>query len=124
MGTSDFIPNSLKPCVPIESEFDLYAYESEIFGNFQGTVQYNMQSSAPTVSDVCAELTSSENSTPLEALASTVEKFYGSSSDSCVPSSWDDLMAGLLEVEFDGQSAMRQWIWQSCNEVRLRKTDA
>lgn len=118
MGTNASIPDSLTPCAEIKNELDLYAYESEIFGNFQGTVQYNMQmSGAATVADVCAELTS-EHATPLDALSSTVEKYYGSASDSCIPSSWGDLIGELQVEEFDGQSAMRQWVWQSCNEVR------
>ena len=42
-GGAKNLPASLMPCKPIKDEKDLYAYESTIFGNFQGAVQYNMQ---------------------------------------------------------------------------------
>ena len=115
----DSLPPSLSPCAPVKGAEDMYAYESEIFGWFQGTVQYNMQGpSIATVASLCSALTSA-SSTPIEALASMADDYFGGS---CVPSSWSDLIDELRVEEFDGSSAMRQWIYQSCNEFGYFQT--
>jgi len=123
-GSSENVPASLKPCTDMNDEYDLYAYESNIFGNFQGTVQYNMQmSGAATVADLCSELTSDAHSSPLGALDAMVGKYFASSGeDSCIASSWSEMIGELKEEAFDGSSAMRQWIWQSCNEFGYFQT--
>jgi serine protease 16 len=124
-GVSPSVPDSLKPCSPMTSEKDLYAYESTIFGNFQGTVQYNLQSSAATVADLCAELTQETHETPLIAMASMVDKYFNTATETdatCIFSSWDEMIAELQNDQFDGQSAMRQWIYQSCNEFGYFQT--
>mmetsp|Transcript_27774 Transcript_27774/g.52619 ORF Transcript_27774/g.52619 Transcript_27774/m.52619 type:complete len:541 (-) Transcript_27774:128-1750(-) len=122
-GSSDKVPANLKPCTEMKTEQDLYAYESNVFGNFQGTVQYNMQmAGAATVADLCTSLTDATATSPLGALDAMFEKFFASADSSCIASSWDE-MIGELQVEaFDGSSAMRQWIWQSCNEFGYFQT--
>ena len=125
-GTSKDLPMALRPCTPINSDLDLYTYESNVYGNFQGTVQYNMQNTAATVADVCAEMTSDSHKTPLEALNSMVDKYFNTpqaaGEATCIASSWDEMLKSLREEKFDGQSAMRQWIYQSCNEFGYFQT--
>ena len=59
-GTSADIPEALQPCGPIQTDMDLSTYESMVFGNFQGAVQYNgEQPSAPTVKMICEAVTAS-----------------------------------------------------------------
>eukprot|EP00756_Hemistasia_phaeocysticola_P065114 Hpha_TRINITY_DN8312_c0_g1::TRINITY_DN8312_c0_g1_i1::g.154377::m.154377 len=126
MGTAPTIPEALKPCAPIASELDLSMYESVVFGNFQGTVQYNLEGRPPYVSDVCGALTNSSAGSALEALAAATALFSNMNApfnERCVQSSWAaDMIAPLRNATFDGQSAMRQWIWQSCNEFGFFQT--
>lgn len=78
------------------SELDLYAYESNVFGNFQGTVQYNMQmSGAATVGDLCSVLTDEKAESPLGALDAMVTKYFASDTDTCIASSWDEMIGEL-----------------------------
>jgi len=76
------------------------------------------------VSDLCTELIKDEHSDPLAAMASMVQMFYGGEDGEavCIPSSWDELIGELQNEEFDGQSAMRQWVYQSCNEFGYFQT--
>jgi len=118
-GSTDTLPSNLKPCGDINGAGDVYAYESEIYGWFQGTVQYNEQSSSnATVRSLCADLTD-DSLSPIEALNKMAGNYFP---QACVPSSWKDLVDELSEIEFDGSSAGRQWIYQSCNEFGYFQT--
>jgi serine protease 16 len=121
MGSSKDLPDSLKPCTEPTDEKDLYAYESNVYGNFQGTVQYNLEMvGAPTVADLCSELTKKTHKTALDALGSMTSIFF--EDQKCVESSWNEMIDELRVEEFDGQSAMRQWVYQSCNEFGYFQT--
>ena len=117
--TVESLPDSLQPCTKLKNEKDIYAYESEIFGWFQGTVQYNEQSASPaTVRSLCEALTH-DDMKPIEALSSMADTFF---SQQCIPSSWDELVGELQEEAFDGSASGRQWIYQSCNEFGYFQT--
>jgi hypothetical protein len=76
------------------------------------------------LSQVCANLTAA--ATPLDGLAAATALFANQSApfkERCLQSSWkDDQIGALTNVTFDGESAMRQWIWQSCNEFGFFQT--
>lgn len=87
-GAGEGIPKALKPCSPMANDMDLTAYEAELFGNFQGTVQYNGEGSAPTVSDLCSIMTNTTAS-PLQAFASVADLFRpAGDGEGCVSSSF------------------------------------
>lgn len=122
-----FLPKALRPCQPIKSTTDLSMYESMIFGNFQGTVQYNEESPMPTVADVCtALLDDSGKDGKLDAIARATALFANQSApfeERCILSSFeDDYITPLRQIKFDNSSSMRQWIWQSCNEFGFFQT--
>ena len=114
------LPEALKPCGPIQSEPDLAVYFSEIFGNLQGVVQYNLEQNNTHVSDVCATALKISADEPLKQLAAVTGLFANQSAPfkkRCIQSNWtSDMIAPLTNITFDGQQMMRQWIWQSCNE--------
>lgn len=127
MGTSKQIPEVLKPCTPIASELDLSIYEAQVFGAFQGVVQYNLEGRPPLVSDLCNSMTNASLSGPLQRLEAALAQVYPDAK--CLPSSWEkDMIAPLANVSFSGKAcgldctSMRQWIWQSCNEFGYFQT--
>jgi len=77
-GLDPTIPTSLKPCSPMSSALDLGMYQSELFGNFQGMVQYNLMSYKPYVADVCASMAASvaAGDSALDAFATATALFY------------------------------------------------
>lgn len=52
LNNGDDLPDGLQPCSTITNDLDMSMYQSVIFGNFQGTVQYNLMAYTPYVSDV------------------------------------------------------------------------
>ena len=70
-------------------DLDLTAYEAELMGNFQGTVQYNEETAGPSVAQLCQIMTnSSADSSPLEAFATVAQMFHDMSEMQCVSSSF------------------------------------
>ena len=102
----------------------------EIYGNFQGTVQYNLEGQALTVAAVCTALLTPP--TPLQGLAAATALFANQSlpfSQRCIASSYaTDVVAPLANTSFSGPgcdldcAAGRQWTWQSCNEFGFFQT--
>jgi hypothetical protein len=150
-GTDDAIPEALKPCGAMATELDLSTYEAELFGNFQGTVQYNDMAATPRVSDLCAVISDSLHSessekrsksdsksdgnvsSSLEAFAAATALFYNGSlpfAERCIASSFEgDFVAPYLApTNFSGPgcnltcSSDRQWVYQSCNEFGYFQT--
>jgi hypothetical protein len=134
-GTDPKIPMALRPCAPISTELDLAQYESNVFGNFQGAVQYNgEQTSAPTVKMVCAAITAGTDSSTdgaLERLASATALFTDPTApfnETCLRQNFTAAMTELANATFSGRgcnthcSSDRQWIWQSCNEFGFFQT--
>lgn len=130
-GTHPRIPSALRPCEPMSNEMDLAAYEAELFGNFQGTVQYNEEvAGAPSVRDLCAMMTAEDKSS-VAAFASVAALFHRQSDTDCVASRYGrDVLKPLKERHFSGPgcaaagncTAMRQWIYQSCREFGFFQT--
>ena len=112
------LPASLRPCGAVGDALDLATFETGIFSAWQGVVQYNLEGRGPTVEDLCGAVTAAPDA--LQGLADAVALVVP---DECLASSFeDDLVAPLADEAFSGPdcgqdcSAMRQWIWQSCNE--------
>jgi len=134
MGSNPDIPQSLMPCSTMDNDLDLSTYQSEVFGNFQGAVQYNLMASRPWVSDACTAAVSavSEGGSSLDGLAAATALFYNESlpfEERCIASSFqDDYLAFLDDINFSEKgcnltcTADRQWIWQSCNEFGYFQT--
>ena len=113
-------PKALEPCGSIASGVDRAQYYSSIFGNFQGVVQYNLEAGPPYVSDVCDAVDGAPS--PIEALAAATSLF-SSNGTACLSSDFEkDYVSVLRNATFDGVSADRQWIWQSCNEFGFFQT--
>jgi len=131
-GSSDAIPDALKPCGSMKTDLDLSTYEAELFGNFQGTVQYNLQSAGPTVELLCdtmANVTDGGGSA-LDAFAAATAVFYEGVEGACISSSFEEdyIEMYMANTSFSGLgcdlacTSTRQWIWQSCNEFGYFQT--
>lgn len=87
-GKHRAIPPALRPCGRLSGDMDLTAYEAELFGNFQGTVQYNEEvPGAPSVAELCRLMAARERSA-LEAFADVAALFHNQSNTDCVASSY------------------------------------
>jgi thymus-specific serine protease len=135
LGSDPTLPPALRPCggkiggaagTPATELADLSTYEGAIFGNFQGTVQYNLEGRPPYVSDLCDIMAPGgvASARPLEALAN-VTSLFAFTESLCVPSNFLEDYIGasqLNQVKFSGPhcgyncTSNRQWIYQSCNE--------
>lgn len=136
MGSSEDIPDALQPCSSMDNDLDLSMYESELFGNFQGTVQYNLMGFTPYVSDLCDTMVDAvaSGSSALDAFAAATALFYNESApfeDRCISSSFqDDYVSILANTTFSGPdcdlscTSDRQWVYQSCNEFGFFQTTA
>jgi len=132
-GASPAIPPALRPCGRLAGDLDLSAYEAEVFGLFQGVVQYNAEAPGqPTVADVCGAMAGGGGG-PVEALAAAVKlvRSAGEEDRGCVSSSFEeDIVAPLSNASFSGEgcaaagacSMERQWIYQSCREFGYFQT--
>lgn len=125
MGISEDIPAHLKPCAPINATNDLSMYYSTIYGNLQGTVQYNLEGSSPVVADVCEAV---EGQSDGLAALDAATALFGSE---CIPSNFvEDYIDTLTDVAFSEAgcdlscSSDRQWIYQSCNSFGYFQTAA
>lgn len=91
---------------------------------YPSCTQYNLESPGVSVADVCRAVDAASD--PLSALAAANALFANQSlpfKERCLQSSYeDDVVAPLKNITFDGESAMRQWIWQSCNEFGFFQT--
>ena len=132
-GTDSNLPAALRPCAAggFSSGLDLATWQANVFGTFQGLVQYNMEvPNQPTVAVVCGIMTDSAVGPPIArvaAVASAVNKANGA--DDCVPSSFVlDAVAPLANATFSAPdcnltcASIRQWVWQSCNEFGFFQT--
>ena len=108
-GQEAALPEALRPCSAINSVKDRSAYFGELFGNFQGTVQYNLEQNNTHVKEVCAAVTS--NGGGVAGFAAVTALFSNRSApfaDRCVQSNWTaDVVAPLTNITFDGESSMR-----------------
>lgn len=123
-GKEASLPEALRPCTPIASLKDRSAFFGELFGNFQGTVQYNLEQNNTHVKEVCAAVTT--NGGGVAGFAAAAALFSNESApfaDRCIQSNWtSDVIDPLTNATFDGESSMRQWIWQSCSEFGFFQT--
>eukprot|EP00873_Tetraselmis_striata_P009752 jgi/Tetstr1/430016/TSEL_019877.t1 len=130
-GKHRAIPPALRPCGRLSGDMDLTAYEAELFGNFQGTVQYNEEvPGAPSVAELCRLMAARERSA-LEAFADVAALFHNQSNTDCVASSYKrDVIQPLKGHLFSGDGCAaagnctmeRQWIYQSCREFGFFQT--
>jgi serine protease 16 len=118
MGTASDIPSALRPCAPITTELDLATYEANVFGNFQGAVQYNgEQPSAPTVMTICEAITggvtgganlsgaSKAGDDALQRLASATALFTDPKAPfdkRCLSQNFTDTVTDLANATFSG----------------------
>ena len=125
------LPAALRPCSPPRSRLDKATYFGNVFGLFQGSVQYNLEGRPPYVSDVCTAIAKAGGALrPLHALAAAAALFSPNASDpKCVGSSFaNDTVAPLANVTFSAPgcnlkcASDRQWIWQSCHEFGYFQT--
>lgn len=127
LGNWDKLPESVRPCAAPASAADLVAWEADLFAGFQGVVQYNLESPAVSVAQVCEAVASVPGTAdPLKALGAASALFANQSlpfSKRCLQHSYeDDVIKPLRNTTFDGHSSMRQWIYQSCNEFGYFQT--
>ena len=129
-GQTSHFPAALRPCGSLDHALDLATYLASVFGNFQGTVQYNLQGRPPYVSDLCTAVLNAPPEKPLQALAAATALFSPNASQpACIPSSFEkDTISPLANTSFSAAGcdrsckSMRQWTWQTCNEFGYFQT--
>ena len=132
-ATSSKIPEALKPCAPPSTTTDFAMYLSSVFGNFQGTVQYDLEASPLTVGVVCKTMLQNKATlSPVQRLGEVMALFVNMSgpfSERCVQSDYQvDLVKQVSNTSYSSPNcnltcnSTRQWIWQSCNEFGYFQT--
>lgn len=118
----------------MENALDAYVFESNVMGTVQGMVQYNqnwkgavrsrcvallpppphlVRAQVSRVAQFCNEITA-EGADPVDVLARVT---VASQMRQCMDVDWDNSLDALRQAQFDGSSAMRQWFYQTCNEL-------
>eukprot|EP00854_Cymbomonas_tetramitiformis_P005953 gene5953-7157_t len=128
LGRLSELPTGLRPCGKLSSREDLATYQGELFGNFQGVVQYNLEGRPPTVAQVCKIMVNGTD--PLVQFAQATQLIVGQQGgQKCVSSSFQkDTVDFLSNATFSGYgcdrqcTSFRQWIYQSCNEFGYFQT--
>ena len=133
------IENDFQTCQPIESEEDVWVFGTNVMGNIQGTVQYNLEiPNVMNVSDVCQAMKNKKkvtgkeyasSSSSLSTATTDYEKFldlnqlyFKQTGVSCMEVSYKDTLQTMKNITFDGTSNMRQWYYQTCNEFGYFQT--
>merc|ERR1711865_335183 len=126
------VPHALRPCTSPTSALDVAQYQSSVFSQFQGVVQYNEETAGPSVNSTCAAVVAEHSG--LAALAAGVAHSEGLSagdqSAPCISSDFekDTVEAVLANTSFSGRgcglscTSSRQWIFMSCNEFGYFQT--
>jgi len=100
---------------------NLSVFQSNLMGNFQGTVQYNLEiPGVMTVSDVCEKMSSTSD--VYQNFVELSRMYLVENGESCIDISWEDSIAELSITQFDGESSYRQWFYQTCNEFGYYQT--
>jgi len=100
---------------------DTWVLLSNLVGNFQGTVQYNLEKEGKlTVADVCDAMALSDDAH--EQFVKVQAMYLKENNETCVDSSWDKMIGEMKNSSFDGKKAGRQWTYQTCNEFGYFQT--
>ena len=99
------VPHALRPCTAPNSTLDIAQYQSSVFSQFQGVVQYNEETPGPTVNSTCAAVVA--QTVPLDALAAGVAATLGVATKDapCVSSNFeqDTVQSVLANTTFSGR---------------------
>lgn len=118
------IQTDFHTCGKITNDKDLGVLYSDLMGNVQGTVQYNLESSSPsafTISSICAVMTNSSTSA-YNNFVQLQSMYLSSNGETCEDASWQDLVSFLLVTAKDVNNDYRPWIYQTCNEFGYFQT--
>mmetsp|Transcript_17553 Transcript_17553/g.22773 ORF Transcript_17553/g.22773 Transcript_17553/m.22773 type:complete len:572 (-) Transcript_17553:64-1779(-) len=112
----------LKTCEDnITNSKDKWVLLSNVMGNFQGTVQYNLEKEgAITVKDICNTL--ADGTDAYEQFIQVQDLYLKQNNETCLEVSWTDMLKEMTNITFDGQKAGRQWTYQTCNEFGYFQT--
>lgn len=102
---------------PLETAKDQGNFISTALGNIMLVVQYNNMTKGPNVSDICTFLNASilSGHTALSSYAALNEWFLNRTNNTCVSVFYNDSIKQLRNTAA-GDSPMRQWIYQQCQE--------
>jgi thymus-specific serine protease len=114
------LESDFNTCSAITSDLDLGILYSDLMGNVQGTVQYNRESSAMNVTDICTIMTASEDS--YAQFVQLSAKFREVNGLTCEDASWKDMVEYLSATGKDPSNAARPWTYQTCNEFGYYQT--
>lgn len=108
-------------CSTINNDLDLGIFYSDVMGNVQGVVQYNMESStAWNVTDICSTMLSTDDSYgAFVKLSNNFLSYYGLS---CEDASWNDVVDYISSTAHDATNNYRTWLYQTCNEFGYYQT--
>lgn len=105
--------------VLIDSELDVWNFVSTLGWEFAGLVQYHWSGD---IEYVCGVMTNAAHSDALSALGAWIKQMYGSY---CVDARYQSFIDYYRETSWTSTatlSAMRQWLFQTCNEFGWYQT--
>lgn len=114
------LEQDFKTCEPITTNLDYATFLSDLMGNVQGTVQYNTESSAATVSDICETMLA--GSDPYQQFIVLNDQYLEEYNSTCWDASWDSLVAYVGDPSYDPTNAYRPWVYQTCSEFGYYQT--
>lgn len=114
------LSDNFTTCSPLQTIDDATILLSNLMGNVQGTVQYNLGHNNPTtndISDMCNIMLSSNDH--YANFVNWSSSFYN---DTCEDTVWDDTIAFLANSTLESADGARQWTYQTCNQFGYYQT--
>jgi serine protease 16 len=128
------LENDFYACAAIDGKKDIYQFVSNLADAFMGVVQYNLEVPGQTISSLCQQMTSSEDSyANLQVLFKvrlyhgghkiihqrSLQRFLNESEQTCSDNSWSSAIAQMSNTTVTRGGfgvGMRQWIYQTCTQ--------
>uniref|UniRef100_A0AAF5DPH0 Serine carboxypeptidase S28 family protein n=1 Tax=Strongyloides stercoralis TaxID=6248 RepID=A0AAF5DPH0_STRER len=106
-------------------DYDVQSFFSNVYGNFQGAVQYSLDNTGEYVNgygikDVC-EIMNNQTNDPLVNIVNVVNymntMYYDSSTPVPMSNTYKETVDFYKTASYDnGGSDAKSWLWQTCNE--------
>jgi hypothetical protein len=118
-GTSQ-LEQKFKICKPLDGKKDISTFMQNLMGNWQGQVQYNLESPSYNVSALCNQLTTkiARGMSHVDAYAEVSNQFIAPAT--CLDCSYHNMVVEMQSTNTD--QSMRQWTYQTCTEFAYFQT--
>ena len=118
------LEKDFKLCGAISGDLDIGVLYSNLMGNVQTTIQYNMeQAGVMNVTDICAVMV--DDTADYDAYNQFVKLsalYLNATGSKCDESRWNNTVAVLASITKDANNNMRPWTYQTCAEFGYYQT--